>query len=290
MANTADLQQSVWTDPWFLNLTTDAKCLYLWAVTTPHGNLAGVFTVAAPIIQLETGLTPARFDVALTALEGKLDYFPESGALWVRGKAKHTRSKTTQIARSIGKAVAACPERAIQVAFITKYGESAWLKSDLQDLALEQGNVEPQPNLGEVLGSRSRSRSLKEVPTKSTAKNPVEDRDQLPEGFPANLIPSVDATLPILQRVAKAKKARAVDRLPLARTIAALPDRDHPMVAGELEHWSLYGRGERKTVRDVVAMFRNFLKNADRMAGPPGQPSAVSKYEKYDQTTERIAV
>lgn len=287
MAKTADLQQSVWTDPWFLALNTDAKCLYLWAVTTPHGNLAGLYTVAAPVIQLETGLTPARFDAALDALEGKVAYFPATGAMWVRGKAKHTRSKTTQIARSVRKAVAACPEPVLQQAFIEKYGQSAWLKSELEDLALDMERSEPQQNLGEVPIPGSRSRSFKEVQRETSEPKASEDRNRIPDEFPGYLVPSVEATLPVLRRVAAGKKAKPVDRLPLARTIAQFPDRDHPMVAGELEHWALHGNGENRPIKDVVASFRNFLKRADRVASPQAAP-ATDRFSKYDKNTIEV--
>lgn len=265
MAKTADLQQSVWTDPWFLNLTTDSKCLYLWAVTTQHGNLAGLFTVAAPVIQLETGLTPARFDAALEALEGKLDYFPESGAMWIRGKAKYTRSKTTQIARSIAKAVEACPEPVLQQAFLEKYGASAWLQANLEDLALQADNPEPHQNLGEVPISRSISRSISKEEQRGSRTRKAPDKDALPADYPAELVPAVDQVLPVLQRVADAKGAKAVSRRPVANAIAGAPDRNHAAAAGDLEHWALYGNGERRAVKDVVATYRHFLKNADRM-------------------------
>lgn len=150
MARTADVHQSIWSDPWFVDLPPDGKLLYLWAITTDHGNLAGLFTVSPRMISFETGLTRSRLAKALESLRGKLAYRESSGALWVVGRAKRVRSKTEQIAKSIARAVEECPEPDLQAAFVTKYGESAWLRGPLGDLALEREKSEPQPNLTEV--------------------------------------------------------------------------------------------------------------------------------------------
>ena len=161
MGKTADVQQAIWADPWFQALPPDAKLLYLWAITTDHGNLASLFTVALPMIQVETGLTPQRLSNALDQLDGKLAYRRESGALWVVGRAKRVRSKTAQIAKSIAKAVSECPEPEFQAAFMAKYGTSQWLSPFLSDLALQADSSEPHPNL---------TRTSPEVPSQSQSQ------------------------------------------------------------------------------------------------------------------------
>jgi len=159
MAKTADVIQSIWGDPWFLRMSVDGKCLYLWAITNEHGNLAGLYTVAAPMIQLETGLTPARFKAALEDCGDKLFYREETGAVWVKGRAKRVRSKTSQIAKSIIKAVEECPEDDFKAAFVQKYGSERWLSNAFEDSALQAFFGEPHPNLSEV-HSQSHSLSL----------------------------------------------------------------------------------------------------------------------------------
>lgn len=143
MAKTADVQQSIWGDPWFLALSANAKVLYLWAITTTHGNLAGLFMVAEPMVCLETGLSDRDLAAALSELKGKILYRRDTGALWVRGKAKRIRSKTTQIAKSVAKAVRECPSPEIQGAFLAKYGNDAWLKPAFLELGLEAPATEP---------------------------------------------------------------------------------------------------------------------------------------------------
>lgn len=167
MGKTADVQQSIWSDPWFVALSADAKLLYLWAITTDHGNLAGLFTVAQQMIQFEAGLTPVRFTRALESLEGKLAYRAESGAVWVVGRAKNVRSKTTQIAKSIARAVEECPEEDFRRAFVAKYGGSKWLGDVLSHLAPQAESSEPHLNLSEV-PSQSQSHSPSQGPSFSS--------------------------------------------------------------------------------------------------------------------------
>lgn len=264
MAKTADVQQAIWSDPWFLDLSPEGKLLYFWSITTAHGNLAGLFTVGRQMIQFETGLSPARFEKAVRDCNPKLYYRADSGVMWVVGRAKNVRSKTTQIAKSIARTVEECPEKDFQQAFLAKYGSEKWLLDAFSDSALEVDNSEPHLNLNEV-PSISRSPSIKEVGGSGGKKI---DPEALPSDFDPSLIPVVDACLPILRRVAEAKGAKPVHRLPLAKAIAAMPDRNHVLSAGELEHWCLHGRGESRTQKDIVATFRNFLKNADPVARP----------------------
>lgn len=280
MAKTADVIQAIWGDPWFLALSVDAKCLYFWGITNEHGNLAGVYTVAAPMIQLETGLTPTRFAKALEELDGKFYYRAETGAVWVRGRAKRVRSKTSQIAKSIAKAVEECPEADFIAAFLHKYGQESWLSEAFSDLALSVDKFEPHPNLNEV-PSQSHSQSHSQSSFKEGGSGGKPNPDSLPEDFDPKLHPVLQAVQPILHRVAVAKGARPVERLPLAKTLTSYPDRDHVAVANDLEHWSLFGNGEKRRAKDIVASYRNFLKRADAVAQPrPGLPAGKSsKYE-----------
>jgi hypothetical protein len=152
MAKTADVQQAIWSDPWFLALPPDGKLLYFWAITNEHANLAGLFTVAEQMIQFETKLSPARFTKALALCEGKLYYRRESGVMWVVGRANNVRSRTTQIAKSIVRAVETCPEPDLQAAFVAKYAKQKWLMEAFDDLALGVDSVEPHLNLSELHG------------------------------------------------------------------------------------------------------------------------------------------
>lgn len=127
MAQTADLRQSIWTEPWFLALNPNAKVLYLWAISTRHGNLAGLFTVARQVIQVETGLNHSALKQAFADCGGKLFYDPDTGAMWVRGRVKNIRTKSRQIAKHVAACFRACPVPEFQRMFLDKYGHEKWL-------------------------------------------------------------------------------------------------------------------------------------------------------------------
>lgn len=160
MGKTADVHQSIWSDPWYVDLRPDGKLLYLWAITTQHGNLAGLFTVSRRHIEFETGLSPARFDQALRDVHPKVLYHEDTGSLWVVGRAKRVRSKTPQIAKSVAKAVAEIEYPILRDEFLRKYADDKWLREDLAGLARTAGTGEPRegsPDLQVVPGPEARA-------------------------------------------------------------------------------------------------------------------------------------
>lgn len=150
MAKTADVLMAIWADPWFADLSLDAQHLYLWAITNEHSNLAGCYVVARRLIEFESKLTSTRFDKALAELDGKMIYDEETGTVWVRGRVKWARSKTTQIAKSIVRAVAECALPQVKADFMAKYGSEAWLSEAIANSALSAVSGEPHPSLGEA--------------------------------------------------------------------------------------------------------------------------------------------
>lgn len=107
----------------------------------------------------------------------------------------------------------------------------------------------------------------------ATARRKRPDPNSLPNDFPPNLKPAVDPTLTVLQRIATAKNSKPVERLPAARAIASFPDRAHRIEAEELEQWWVHGKAANRSLRDVVAAYRKWLRNADPV--PAGQPAGV---------------
>lgn len=88
----------------------------------------------------------------------------------------------------------------------------------------------------------------------------------LPPDFPADLVVTVDSTLPVLQSIADARGAKPVTRLALAKVIEQYPRHAHLKVARSLDHWLLHGGGEKKPCKDVVARYRNFLDREEPVA------------------------
>lgn len=154
MARVADVAHSFFVEPDMAELSADAKYLLLWAIVTDHGNQAGLFTIARPIMLAETSLTPGRLAEALGQLReaGKLVYDERCGAVWVVNRAKRPRSKTEQIAKSIAAAVRGCPSALIREAFLERYRDVPWLRTHLREAegALTRATPEPQLSLAEI--------------------------------------------------------------------------------------------------------------------------------------------
>lgn len=99
-------------------------------------------------------------------------------------------------------------------------------------------------------------------------KEPRED--EFPDDLPPELFEIAIAAGKILKRVAVERgQAKAVTRLTVGHAVLTYPDRDHVLVAREVEAWMLHGRGAQRSCRDVVARYRNFLSNAEPRPGPP---------------------
>lgn len=117
------------------------------------------------------------------------------------------------------------------------------------------------------------------TPARRKPKRP--DPDSLPPDFPEPLKPAVDPSLAVLRRIAAAKGSKSVERLPVARAIASFPDRAHSLEAEDLEQWWVHGKASGRPLRDVVAAFRKWLRNADPVA--PGQPAPPRGRQSADQ-------
>lgn len=129
----------------------------------------------------------------------------------------------------------------------------------------------PRAAAGGDQGSRIKERrGAGDAAAGASAGHPAPD--SLPGDFPDQLKPTVETVLVTLQRVAGTKRAKPVHRLPVARAIQALPDRDHRREVGRFEqHW-VFGNAERRPLKDVVMAFRNWLERSDRIAPKAVEP------------------
>jgi hypothetical protein len=133
-------------------------------------------------------------------------------------------------------------------------------------------------------GARSRAQArgpIRSDPEEKNSNGPsrtreAADPDKIPDDFPPDLAPVLDAVVPILHRIAAAKGADEPTRAAVARTMAAYPRRPHVECADDLEHWLVHGTGRTQRPKDVVGYWRNQLKRqADRASaavGGNGQP------------------
>jgi hypothetical protein len=104
------------------------------------------------------------------------------------------------------------------------------------------------------------------------ARGGTVDQTKPPDDFPTHLAGALSQVVAVLQRVADAKGAQPVTVLAVARAMASYPQRPHLRAAEGLEHWLVFGTGQRTRAKDVVGFFRNQLELrwTDETPGHPG--------------------
>ena len=99
-------------------------------------------------------------------------------------------------------------------------------------------------------------------------------------------MPVAEQCVEVLQRVAVAKKAKAVTLLAVCRAIESYPNRSYVSVAGDLEHWCLHGTGAKRPAKDVVSRWRNFLDGSPEVAQASPNGTGEHKWAAYDAAIE----
>lgn len=92
------------------------------------------------------------------------------------------------------------------------------------------------------------------------------DQSSLPD-MPSELHGSAHASHRVLRSVWEQRGGDEPTLRGVGLAVAAFPDRDHVMVAREVEHWLIAGRGRQVPCGDVVRRWRSFLKGS-----PPSTP------------------
>jgi hypothetical protein len=137
VSRTADVQSSIWADAEFRHLSPRGKLLYLWALTTPHGNNAGVFKASHDVIASETGMTDTQVNAGRDELAEVRFLITEGSWLWIVGMAKHIRNQSPNMGKSIANVVRRLDRRhPLRVAFLHEYRDS-WLSQYLTPLLVE---------------------------------------------------------------------------------------------------------------------------------------------------------
>jgi hypothetical protein len=98
-----------------------------------------------------------------------------------------------------------------------------------------------------------------ETTQRARARNrPTVDPDALPDDFPPGMLSVLEETMASLMRAAESRGAPMPARAAVARAMVKRPRKPHAAVAERVEHWLLYGNGQRASCRDVVARWRDW--------------------------------
>jgi hypothetical protein len=129
VARREDFDNSIWNDPDFLALSSDARLVYIWTWTNPRCGMAGIYKLAPSQAAAETGLPEVRVRTALVELGEARFAFYEGNVLWVRTRVKHLRQKTKQIAVAVANDLRRISDsNPLKAQFLATYAHHVWLK------------------------------------------------------------------------------------------------------------------------------------------------------------------
>lgn len=120
-----------WTDPAFVELDTDARCLFLWSWTGPQTALCGLYHASPRMLEralsADERSSPAlreRVRVALLQLARKplALYDDDAEVLWVVSRARYA-NRSPKVAVMLRREVQACPPSPLVRKFLAAYGE-----------------------------------------------------------------------------------------------------------------------------------------------------------------------
>lgn len=128
MSRREDIDNAIWSDPDFLDLTAEGKLTYIWSWTNPRCGMAGIYKMAPALAQLETGYDEETLTRALDEIAQARFAYHQDGVLFVRTRVKHMRQKTEQIAKSIrGDLAKIDPAHPLRQLWIEEHASAPWL-------------------------------------------------------------------------------------------------------------------------------------------------------------------
>jgi hypothetical protein len=269
-----NIDNAIWDDPEFVALSPYATLLYLWGFTNPRCGMAGLYKVTTRPM-LESKVPDDALRDALGELADLNFAFYEDNVLWVRSRVKHLLSRSPKIARSIAIDVLKIPPKhVLRVRFLERYGLEAWLRDPLSEpygesietLSEKPLNAEDSHTLSGPFRKGPTSVSVSvgsSLTTTSQGEGTVDARDLTPPDFPDELVPHLDAVVPILRALAERHGAKAVERMPVAHLMT--PRSRKPLVRAAYDFAS-WCDGKAQKRKDVLAGYRNWLDKTDDLA------------------------
>lgn len=98
MSEYAKIQKRIWNSQTFLSLSDDARYLWLYLLTCPHGNMVGMFILKPGYVQDDLGWTVQRFKKAFDELtekpttngcRGLVEYDEKTKVIWIKNFLEH---------------------------------------------------------------------------------------------------------------------------------------------------------------------------------------------------------
>ena len=102
MSQYAKVQKRIWNSRTFQSLSEDARFLWLYLLTCPHGNMIGIFVLKPGYVQEDLGWSSQRFNKSFMELLGKqltdcskglVEYDEETKVIWIKNFLEHNPLK-----------------------------------------------------------------------------------------------------------------------------------------------------------------------------------------------------
>lgn len=75
---------SIWSDPWFAELRTAPKLLFIYLFTNPRTTPAGTCEITSRQIAFDTDIDPSEVGAALSQLSEKVAWWPDLNIVWIK--------------------------------------------------------------------------------------------------------------------------------------------------------------------------------------------------------------
>lgn len=131
-------QRRTWIDPAFVELSPDARLLFIWAWTGPTNALCGLYHVSPRMLERALAerrgpddLLRERVRQALVELARKplVLYDDDAEVIWVVSRAKHA-NRSPKVRVLLAREVEACPTSPLKEEFLRIHGARLGLLSN----------------------------------------------------------------------------------------------------------------------------------------------------------------
>lgn len=263
MSRCEDIDNTIWDDPDFEDLSPYATLLYLWSWTNPRCDMAGIYKVSH-VKMTESKVPLEHIPDALAELERSRFVFYEDQVLWVRSRVKRLRSRSPQMAKAVAKDIRRVqPSHPLRRRFLDEYGADPWLRDALKETYGEgNGNLSETPI--DKPDSDTLSTPSAEGPLKGKGQEPSGNgRVELPDSFPRELLPHLRSVFKVLRDLSVRHNAKAVNPLSLAQIVMARQRLPLVRAAYDFAAWA---DGQAQPRKDVLAGYRNWLEKTNELA------------------------
>ena len=138
---------SMWDDVWFVELSKDAKLLFIYLVTNSMCNQAGMYVISMKKLEFETGISRDRITSLFEELQDKVEFFEKDRVVWVKNFSRYQTTNKFFLISAI-KSIKLLPQKYLE----------RWIayNTELLNQYLSQNEIENLVSMGSDQGSSQR--------------------------------------------------------------------------------------------------------------------------------------